>query len=275
MLQPPGRAAGTSGKAPESIPSNGKSESSTKTQLTAQPIAKVNASVVVPPNQALHPHGAPSTDNAETDAKPTDIRASKEAERKTSSEVKSEIRLNVAGDLPPTPPAAQHQVSPNLSPAMTAGTEKSIATHRPEAGASQVLERMDLGSSSGAVPLRVDARRLDVGISSGTLGWVEVKATTSASGRVDATLHVQSDASAQVLTSHSRDISDYAREHSVPLGQVSVGVGTGDSAQRQSHSADTRDGNGPRPRGTTVLPVADTEQTQHAADAVSLISVRA
>ncbi len=158
---------------------------------------------------------------------------------------------------------------------MTAGAEKPIATHRPEAGAAQVLERMDLGGSSGAVPLRSDARRLDVGVSSGTLGWVEVRATTSASGRVDATLHVQNDASAQVLTSQSRDISDYAREHSVQLGQVSVGVGTGDSAQGQSHSTDTRDGNGPRPRGTAVQTLADTEQTYHAADAVSLISVRA
>jgi hypothetical protein len=122
--------------------------------------------------------------------------------------------------------------------------------------------------------LRADARRLDVGISSGTLGWVEVKATTSPSGRVDATLHVQNDASAQVLTSQSREISDYAREHSVQLGQVSVGVGTGDSARGQSHSTDTRSGNGSRVRGTAVRPLADTE-THHPADAVSLISVRA
>jgi hypothetical protein len=134
---------------------------------------------------------------------------------------------------------------------------------------------MDLAGSSGAVQLRMDARRLDVGVSSGSLGWVEVRATTSASGRVDATLHVQNDASAQVLTSQSREISDYAREHSVQLGQVSVGVGTGDSAHGQSDSTDARNGNQPRPRGTAVRPVVDTEQTYHGADAVSLISVRA
>jgi hypothetical protein len=243
--------------------------------LTAQPIGRANAGVVVPPNQALHPQGAPSTDSAETNAKQTDIRVPKEAERKAASDVKSEVRFNAAGLLTPTPPAVQHQLSTNLSPAMTAAAGKAVATHRPEAGAAQVLQRMDLANSSGAVQLRSDARRLDVGVSSGSLGWVEVRATTSASGRVDATLHVQNDASAQVLTSQSREISDYAREHAVQLGQVSVGVGTGDSAQGQSHSTDARDGNGIRVRGTAISPVVDTEQTYSAVDAVSLISVRA
>jgi hypothetical protein len=273
--QPPGMTASKGDKLPESAPSNGKSESSTKTHLTAQPIGRTNAIDAGAPNQAFHPQGSLSADSAETDAKQTDIRAPKEAERKTASEVKSEVRFNATGLLTPTPPAVQHQVSPNVSSAMTASAEKSIATHRPEAGAAEVLQRMDLASSPGAVQLRADARRLDVGVSSGSLGWVEVRATTSASGRVDATLHVQNDASAHVLTSQSREISDYAREHSVQLGQVSVGVGTGDSAQGQSHSTDARDGNGPRPRGTAVQPLGDTEPTYHGADAVSLISVRA
>jgi hypothetical protein len=275
MPQPPGTVASKGDKLPESVPSNGKSESSTNTPLTAQPSGRASVSVMVPPNQALHPQAAPSTDSADTNAKQTDIRAPKEAEKKAVSDVKPEVRFNATGLLTPTPPGMQHQVSPNLSPAMTASAEKSVATHRPETGAAQVLQRMDLAGSSGAVQLRSDARRLDVGVSSGSLGWVEVRATTSASGRVDATLHVQNDASAQVLTSQSREISDYAREHSVQLGQVSVGVGTGDSAQGQSHSTDARDGNGTRARGTAVLPVADTEQTYHAVDAVSLISVRA
>jgi hypothetical protein len=275
MLQPAGTTASKDDKLPESVPSNGKSESSTKTHLTAQSIGRENAGVVVAPNQVFHPQIAASTESAEANAKQTDIHAPKETERKTTSEVKPEVGLNTAGLLTPTPSAVQHQVSPNLSPAIVASTEKSVATHRPETGAAQVLQRMDLAGSSGAVQLRMDARRLDVGVSSGSLGWVEVRATTSASGRVDATLHVQNDASAQVLTSQSREISDYAREHSVQLGQVSVGVGTGDSAHGQSDSTDARNGNQPRPRGTAVRPVVDTEQTYHGADAVSLISVRA
>jgi hypothetical protein len=273
--QLPVTAASKGDKLPESVPSNGKSENSTNTHLTAQPIGRANAGVVVPPNQALHPQSAPSTDSAETDAKQIDIRVAKDAERKTASEVKPEVRPNAAGLPAPAPPAVQHQVSPNLLPVVTASAEKSVATHRPEAGAAQVLQRMDLASSSGAVQLRADARRLDVGVSSGSLGWVEVRATTSASGRVDATLHVQSDASAQVLSSQSREISDYAREHSVQLGQVSVGVGTGGSAHGQSDSTDARNGNEPRSRGAAVRPLVDTEQTYHGADAVSLISVRA
>ena len=274
MMQPRGTTANTGDKPPESVPSNGQSENSTKTHLTAPPVERANASAAVAPNQASHAQIAASADGAETNAKQTDIRAPKEVDRKTVSEVKSEVRLNAAGPLTQTPPAVQHPVSPNLSPPVTAGAEKSVATHRSEAGAAQVLQRMDL-AGSGAVQLRADARRLDVGVSSGSLGWVEVRATTSPSGRVDATLHVQNDASAQALTSQSREISDYAREHSVQLGQVSVGVGTGDSAQRQSHSTDARDGNGPRSKGMTVRSLADTEETYHSADAVSLISVRA
>jgi hypothetical protein len=275
MLQPRGAASGKGDKLPESVPSNGKSENSTNTHLTAQPIGRASASVVVPPNQALHPQASPSTDSADTNAKQTDIRAPKEAEKKAAPDVKSEVRFNATGLLAPTPPAVQHQASPNLSPPVTPGAEKAIATHRPEGSAAQVLQRMDLAGSSGAVQLRSDARRLDVGVSSGTLGWVEVRATTSASGRVDATLHAQNDASAQVLTSQSREISDYAREHSVPLGQLSVGVGPGDSAQGQSHSSHARDGSEPRVRATGERPLADTEQTYQTSDAVSLISVRA
>ncbi len=275
MPQPPGAAASTGGKLPESISSNGKSENSANTHLTAQPLGRADANVVGPQNQALHPQAAPSTGGAETNAKQADIRAPKEGEKKAAPDVKSETRFNATGLLTPTPPVMQHQVSPNLSPAMTAGAEKPIATHRPEAGAAQVLQKMDLAGPPGAVQLRSDARRLEVGVSSGSLGWVEVRATTGASGRVDATLHVQNDTSAQVLTSQSREISDYAREHSVQLGQVSVGVGTGDNAQGQSHSTDARDGNGTRARGAGELPIADTDQTYHAADAVSLISVRA
>jgi hypothetical protein len=104
------------------------------------------------------------------------------------------------------------------------------------------------------------------------LGWVEVRATTGASGRVDATVHVQNDASAQVLSNESKEISDYAREHSVQLGEVSVGVGTGDNAQ--SRSTNTPAGIESRVR-RSERPLADAERADYAGEAVSLISVRA
>jgi hypothetical protein len=168
----------------------------------------------------------------------------------------------------------EHQAGPNLSLA-NHGTEKGIATHRPDASAAQMLQRMDMAASPGVVQLRADARRLDVGVSSGTLGWVEVRATTGPSGRVDATLQAQNDASAHVLAGQSTEISSYAREHSVQLGQISVGVGTGGSAQGESRSNyhDSRDENA-RPTGDGVRTPANTEQAYHTADAVSLISVR-
>ena len=56
---------------------------------------------------------------------------------------------------------------------------------------------------SGAIQMRAETRRLEVGVSSGELGWVEVRATSAASGRVDATLQVQNDSSAHVLASQS------------------------------------------------------------------------
>ncbi|HEY2003418.1 MAG TPA: hypothetical protein VGG80_13925, partial [Acidobacteriaceae bacterium] len=165
---------------------------------------------------------------------------------------------------------------PNLAPTILHETAKTIATHRPEASVAQVLQRMDGATSSGVVQLRADARRLEVGVSSSSLGWVEVKATTGAAGRVDATLQAQNDASAHVLAGQSSEISSYAREHSVQLGQVSVGVGTGDSAQGESRSTDNgaRHGNA-TPVKEAVRPPASAEQAYHAEDAVSLISIRA
>ena len=133
-----------------------------------------------------------------------------------------------------------------------------------------------MAATPGAIQLRADARQLDVGVASGTLGWVEGRATTTASGRVDATLQVQSDSSAHVLASQSRAITDYAREHSAPLGELSVGVGTGGSARDESHSAqgDARDGSGTQAREAMRPPTND-EHTYRPADTVSFISVRA
>ena len=146
--------------------------------------------------------------------------------------------------------------------------------HHQETSATQVLQKMDFAGSSGPVQLRMDARRLDVGVSSGALGWVEVRATTGASGRVDAALHVQNETSAQVLADQSKEISDYAREHSVQLGEVSVGVGTGDNAQKQSQPAPTPNANESRVR-KPQRPLANAEQTHPVGEAMSLISVRA
>jgi hypothetical protein len=201
-----------------------------------------------------------------------DVCTVKDAEQKIGTEVKSEVKVS----MPPQGQAVvEHQAAPNLSLANLHGTEKEIATHRPDASAAQMLQRMDMAASPGMVQLRADARRLDIGFSSGTLGWVEVRATTGPSGRVDATLQAQNDASAHVLAGQSSEISSYAREHSVQLGQVSVGVGTGGSMQGESRSNyhGSRDENA-TPTGDAVRTPANTDQADHTADAVSLISVR-
>ena len=88
-------------------------------------------------------------------------------------------------------------------------------------------------------------------------------------------MHVQNDASAQVLSNQSREISEYAREHSVQLGEVSVGVGTGDNAQGQSRSTDTPDGNENSSQKVRSGRWRMQSRPHYAAEAVSLISVRA
>jgi hypothetical protein len=133
---------------------------------------------------------------------------------------------------------------------------------------------MDTAAPSGAVQLRADARHLDVGVSSGVLGWVEVRATASSSGRVDAALHVQTNSSAHLLTAQSKEMASYAREHSVDLGQISVGVGTGDSARGHSRSmqAPHSEDRAPVKR---ALKTAVSNEPHHPAEKVSFISIRA
>lgn len=100
--------------------------------------------------------------------------------------------------------------------------------------ALSVLQKLDTPVPAQPISLRVDSRHLDVGVQSSALGWIEVRATSGASGSVDATIHVQSDALAKDLSGQSGTIVAFAREHSVGVGQLSVGVGSGESG-RQEH----------------------------------------
>jgi hypothetical protein len=240
----------------------------TERNISANAVA---SEIPAPQSKAAHP----LAESIEATSPQMDARALKDAPGKPGTEVKSEVSLNVPVHAAPGSPAVEHQ-PPNLAPTILHEAAKTIATHRPETSVAQVLQRMDGATSSGVVQLRADARRLEVGVSSGSLGWVEVKATTGPAGRVDATLHAQNDASAHVLAGQSSEISSYAREHSVQLGQVSVGVGTGDSAQGESRSTENcvRNGNA-APVKETVRPPANAEQAYYAGDTVSLISIRA
>jgi hypothetical protein len=253
-----------------------KTDGSTGLQASSLTEKNISATAVAsatpaPQSKAAHP----LAESIETTSSQMDTRALKDAPGRPGTEVKSEVSLNVSGHAAPGSVAVAHQ-PPNLAPTMVHETAKTIATHRPDASVAQVLQRMDGATSSGVVQLRADARRLEVGVSSGSLGWVEVKATTGPAGRVDATLQAQNGASAHVLAGQASEISSYAREHSVQLGQVSVGVGTGDSAQGESRSTDNgaRNGNATQVK-EAVGPPANAEQAYYAEDAVSLISIRA
>jgi hypothetical protein len=253
-----------------------KTDGSTGLQAASLTEKNISATAVASETQALQSKAAhPLAESIEATSSQMDVRALKDAPGKPGTEVKSEVSLNVPVHAASGSPAVEHQ-PPNLAPTILHEAAKTIATHRPDTSVAQVLQRMDGVTSSGVVQLRADARSLEVGVSSGSLGWVEVKATTGPAGRVDATLQAQNDASAHVLAGQSSEISSYAREHSVQLGQISVGVGTGDSAQGESRSTENgaRNGNA-TPVKEAVGPPANAEQAYYAEDAVSLISIRA
>jgi hypothetical protein len=248
------------------------------TDTAPAPLRNENASVGAIPaaREASRPRAAHPVDGVEVKAPPADAHTLKESEKKIATEMKPEMMATIPGystaaEVPTPQPGAQ-----NLAPAVPQGTEKAMEAHRPEGSAAHVLQRMDMGVSSGTMQLRADARRLDVGVSSSDLGWVEVRATSGPSGRIDASLHVQNDVSAHLLSSQSKEISDFAREQSVPLGQLSVGVGTGDRERGGSHPAPdrTRDESETQTRGTARTP-ANQEGIYHLTDTVSFISIRA
>jgi hypothetical protein len=274
ISRPPKAVSFPGGNASQSVGPDINGKNSTEPQLSLQSSGKVRAGAVTPSNPPFRLQAGRSTDGVEADTKQADMRALQDTEKKIgTTEVQPDVKSGGAGYPAPTPPIAQHPVLPNVASAVTHGAEKAMASH-PETSATQVLQKMDFAGASGPVQLRMDARRLDVGVSSSALGWVEVRATAGASGRVDATLHVQNEASAQVLADQSREISDYAREHSVQLGDVSVGVGTGDNTQERSQSTHTPNANETRVR-KPARPLANAEQAHYVAEAVSLISVRA
>ncbi len=190
--------------------------------------------------------------------------------------------FSAASSMLPVQPA---EVSAGLSPTAAgssqlhpqAMTDTSDLPHTPSPGfsAAHTFERLDAGVPWNATPLRADARSLEVGVQSGSLGWLEVRATTDAQGQISASLHAQSDASAQSLSGHIEHIVSYAQQHAATVEQVSVGVNTGDASQQRNHNA-PGDNNSD---GAAVAPVrmanptGDTEEVEPGS--TSLISVRA
>jgi hypothetical protein len=259
-------------KHPESI-SAAKGERFTISRAVPAMTGNVDAGAVMAPNQQ---HGQAGTSvPLANNAKQIDPRAAKENVKQIGTEQTSQTVGNITGHTTPIPAATQNPSAPGASQIGPDGPHRVIDVHRPQANAAQVLQRMDMAAPSGAVQLRGDARRLEVGISSGALGWVEVRATAAASGRVDATLQVQNGSSAHLLASQSREISDYAREHAVPLGELSVGVGSGGNARGGSNSEHSRESDGGNGQDRELRPLRNEEPTYYPADPVSFISIRA
>jgi hypothetical protein len=169
----------------------------------------------------------------------------------------------------------QHQAVSNSAVTAPATEQGRAETHHALSNVTEVLQKMDMAAPSDAVQLRADTRHLDVGFSSVSLGWVEVRATASQSGRVDAALHLETNASAHLVADQSKEIADYAREHLVELGQLSVGVGTGDGSRgnRGSMNEPGRENNGTSTRRAVTNPV--TGETASSAEKLSLINIRA
>jgi hypothetical protein len=170
--------------------------------------------------------------------------------------------------------AGPGQGTPVYSPAATHESRKVGDIHPVQERATEVLQRMDAALPPESTQLHAEARRLEVGVAAGDLGWVEVHATSGADGRVDATLHVQNAASAQVVAAHSPQITSFAQEHSIHLGQLSVGVGTGNSERRRD-SPPKQAHQGKSHMVEVVHPATSARHDYYATDNVTLISLRA
>ena len=155
-----------------------------------------------------------------------------------------------------------------------AGQDKSENASAIERSAAHTFQQMDAAAPWSITPLRAESRRLEVGVASAALGWVEVRATTDASGHVSASLHAQSDVTTQSLAGQLKEITNYVQGQSVAMSQVSVGVGAGSSSHREAHSEQ------PQPADVHATPVATStamagDMTYDAPESLSLISVRA
>jgi hypothetical protein len=137
--------------------------------------------------------------------------------------------------------------------------------------ASTVLQKMDTAVPLQTISLRADQRHLDVGVQSSALGWIEVRATSGASGSVDATIHVQNDALARDIASHSGNIVAFAREHSVGVGQLSVGVGGGEGGSQEHGHRQQAAGKHPTQERGIAAPASPMDESP----SISLISIRA
>jgi hypothetical protein len=195
----------------------------------------------------------------------------------------------VAGGAPPhaverTVAAGGAQIPVAPTPLSTPASETPPPLH-PRADAAEVLQRMDAVSSIASAAAGQPARHLEVGVLAGTLGWVEVRATANPSGGIEASLRTHGDLPAQTLSAQAGAIVEFARQHQVPLAQLSVGIGSGGSAGGGSAGGDSDGSRGserepsPRPAGTAEDPAplrAELTVSQgDSATGISFINLRA
>ena len=273
VKQPQMTVAAIGDQSIEALSPNAKSRHSTNEQLVPVIGGRTYSDFATPGSQDRHPQTAIHPEFV-NNASLIDTHFQKANERKSGTE--QELQIAAIGSRHVTPPpVTEHQAAAHVPELVFHAPPRTIDVHRPQVSGAQVLQRMDMVAPSGAIQMRAETRRLEVGVSSGELGWVEVRATSAASGRVDATLQVQNDSSAHVLASQSREIADYARQHSVFLGELSVGVGTGDGARRDSNSPHSEERNGNAIQVREPRPLVNNELTYRPTETVSFISVRA
>ena len=170
---------------------------------------------------------------------------------------------------PATFVAAQHAAAPSFA-------EQGPAALPPSGlGAAHTFERLDAGTPWNVTALRTDARNLEVGVQSGSLGWVEVRATTDAMGQVSASLHAQSQIAAQSLASHVDQIAAYAHQHSVTVDQVFLGANTGEGTSHQQQRSEPDTPGTSRHTTPASTPSGGNQDEDSGTRSLSLISVHA
>lgn len=237
-------------------------------------IAGAANGIAQPAQNAKEPSSTASPWQREVIASQAGIHGEKAVPRETASVegvIGTDTAVRTAGHTMST--GAAPQIGNGGAATLVHGGSPAMAGHS-QVSATQLLDRMDTASGDATVQMRGDARHLEVGVASGSMGWVEVHATAGPAGKVDAALHLEGHVQAQSLSGQAGAIVEYARQHEVQLGQISVGLGTGDGSRGQSGQSGGSHQNARSSSGTLTRESAPAEEQSVAAN-ISLISVRA
>lgn len=163
----------------------------------------------------------------------------------------SEVSLLVAG--------TQEQRSQALVHSFRGTFDQAKSTQQNTTG----VNHEDLGphADSQGVTLLSTSTKLEVGVNSGTRGWVKVQAELGTNGEVRATLVAETEAARSSLHQAIPLLTDFLHKEQVTVGRLDVQTGGVDSRSSMGESGGRDDGNGSS--SDREHPVAKADRDNH------------